>query len=244
MSCPEFVADIRRGELAGVISVSTNPHPDWVDPLSERDLPFVGTAAPTPMRVNSNMLDVFRGAIDELVRQGRRNFAMLYWDDPQGFAAQHLVRAFHEQLQSHRLPIDPQWIRGDLYPATPGSGWEEFREIWTSSRIKPDALFITDDCLLPDVATVVRELRIRVPEQLMLVGAVSSDVLLPDNLPIARMETDAFAYATQLVQLMQEALAGNRTPRQREVAVQWRPLRHQADRPRASTLNRIEQASQ
>lgn len=241
VTCPEFLRFIHSDEVAGVINISTNPHPLWTEPLERRGLPIVGTTPFNPIRVRRDAMLPLRHALNELIGTGRKNFGLLFWDDPTTPAGEYLRQTFTEHLRSRGLSVHPEWMRGDLYPTLPGSGWEEFREIWTSARAKPDALVIADDCLIPDVATVIRELHLRVPEQLSLVGFTSRGVLLPHGLPMARIESDPEIDGRGLAQLMRESLAGDRSPRTKESIMRWIPP-EQAAAPvaeRASVINAV-----
>lgn len=234
VTCPEFLQFIHGGEAAGVINISTNPHPAWTEPLQRRGLPFVGTTPFNPIQVRHDVMPLFLHALDELIEAGRKNFGLLFWDDRSTPASDQFRRVFADHLESRGLAVHPEWMRGDLYPTLPGSGWEELREIWTSTRAKPDALVIADDCLIPDVATVIHELQVRVPEQLSVIGFTSRGVLLPHDLPMSRIESDPESYGRALAQLMRETLAGDLSPRTRGATVRWIPLEqshHQIAQP-------------
>lgn len=207
-TCREFLEEIERDRIGGVICVSTDPHPQWVEVLGQRGVPMVGTSWGFARRICFDLEDEFGWAVDQLVEMGRRRIGLMCWSN------RHFhIDPFCRALQRRGLKVHEQWIRRDLFPALPGAGWEAFREIWSSSQVKPDGLIVSDDCLLPETDSVIRELKIKVPQRLALVGFTNQGIHQRCTLPMARVERDPRACAKALAGLFFEAQAGKRSPR-------------------------------
>jgi hypothetical protein len=208
-TCREFLEDVARDRIAGVILAAADPHPLWADVLRERQTPVVGSSLHLPIRVSTAWESDIAWAVDELVKMGRRRIGMLCWSD------RHIViDPFLGALWERGLEVNPGWTRRDLFPGRRGAGWQQFREIWTASRVRPDGLIVADDCLLPDLQQATQALRIEVPKQLAIVGFTNRGTQQPCTLPMARVERDPQLHAQALVRLFLEVSAGDRRPRE------------------------------
>jgi DNA-binding LacI/PurR family transcriptional regulator len=111
--------------------------------------------------------------------------------------------ALADELARHGVALNDRWVRHDIHPTAQGAGWEEFREIWSASATeKPDGLLVADDVLFRGAATAIRELGIRVPEQLRVVTHANKGVELPREVPAWAMEADADVFAAEMVKLL------------------------------------------
>lgn len=207
-TCTEFLEEVERDRVAGVITIAADPHPLWYDTLKQRNTPVVGGSFQLPVRVGFDRVMELSRSVEHLVGLGRRRIGLICWSDPHAY-----IDPFREAMKEFGLSINPDWIRRDLYPGRANTGWEGFREIWTASSHKPDGLIVADDCLLPDIEKVVRELKIAVPQRLAIVGFTNRWVRQPCSLPMACVERDPCAVAHNLVETLLAMRAGDRRPR-------------------------------
>lgn len=230
-TCTEFMDAVDRDRIAAVLAISTPPHPRWVGPLRRRGVPIVGTSAEYENRVGMDFVKGLVAALDYFQSLGRNRIAMIHWGGYSGARQQgELAVRFTQLLRQRGLPIHPQWVRGDLHPTTTGAGWEEFREVWSTGREKPDALIVADDCLLADVDTAMGEMKIQVPDQVTVVGFTNRHIVMPTRLLMARVEADPQAYAEAMGRMLLDMLA-DKPPKSRErmVPLRWiDPTEHRA----------------
>jgi DNA-binding LacI/PurR family transcriptional regulator len=132
-------------------------------------------------------------AIDHLVARGRRDLAFMTWGQPS---------AIIKHARAAGLDLNLNWLRCDLPPAAQGSGWEEFREIWTSERRRPDGIVITDNVLFEDALHAMIESKVSVPEELLVVTHASKGVVPWTPFPVTRIEVDAAGFAETASQLL------------------------------------------
>lgn len=204
--CDEFFEDLHAGKISGVIALGAFPEPRLLKAIEDRALPSVGMYPGFKHFVRSDVEQFLRDAIGYCVAQGRKRIAVLAWNgamDPD-FCNYTQVS---QVLASCGLTARPEWHRADLHPNLAGAGWESFREIWTSSREKPDAIIITDDCLFADAYQAISDLQIAVPRDLLIVAEASENGNVPRGGAIARMEVSAQETGEALVSAFVDAQA-------------------------------------
>lgn len=107
--------------------------------------------------------DLVRQGLRRLLELGRRQIALMSWE-------QHATPdVFRRVLADAGMPVRDKWICAGVHPSLCGSGWEEFREIWSAYPDKPDGLLVADDVLFKDAIPAILAAGMRVPNELMIV---------------------------------------------------------------------------
>jgi DNA-binding LacI/PurR family transcriptional regulator len=114
-------------------------------------------------------------------------------------------------LRDRGAECNEQWVRSAVPPSVPGSGWEQFREIWSASENKPDGLLVTDDVLFRDVALGILDSRVQVPDQLEVVTHANRGSGIHYPFPVTRLEVDPNEYASHLAGTLIKRLRGELT---------------------------------
>jgi DNA-binding LacI/PurR family transcriptional regulator len=209
-SCETFVNAVEANELAGVVLVATDPHDSWEKQLVEQHVPLVGTSPRCACSVSNDVDLGVRQAVERLAQRGRKRIALLDWHHSE--KEESLINSvrcgFKETLASLGLPCQPHWISGEVNPVRIGVGWQSFREIWTSSQEKPDALIVADDCLFQDVVSAICQMGIHVPQTLDLITNANAGIELYAPFPFTRMQYDPAATAEALGKMLLEQMAG------------------------------------
>lgn len=196
-TCPDFLEDLRADRLRGVISIVKLLHPDYARAFRQHPVPSIKTGLPGAPEPETNEDRILAETIRRLVAGGRRKIAILAWEYHKRLATTSpLVR---ETLDELGLDIPDCWLRDDLHPNLAGAGWEEFREIWSARREKPDALIVLDEILFPDVALAIGELGIAVPSQLHVTVHLNRGDRLAVPFPVDRLVMDPDVCAKRLV---------------------------------------------
>ena len=125
--------------------------------------------APAPHIVISN--DVGAGmATDHLIDAGCRTIAVVGGTLDQDIPSSRLMRTkgYVASLADHGMRLDPSMIRecGDW---TSAEGARVVREMYAQG-IRPDGIFALNDLLAMGVISQLREMRVRVPESVRVVG--------------------------------------------------------------------------
>ncbi|MBI4028578.1 MAG: LacI family DNA-binding transcriptional regulator [Verrucomicrobia bacterium] len=174
--------------------------------------------------VGNDPAETVREGTRYLLERGCRKIAWLSWSDPRWGDKKSgpCYMAFHAALSLRGVKLRDEWIRGDLHPTLAGAGYEEFREIWTSCKEKPDGLLVTDDILFQDVVTAILELRIAVPDRLKVVATANKGMVTCPFFSAARMEFDpdeqAGAMGNMLAKLARKETVA---PRQIKIPFRW-----------------------
>ena len=199
-TCRRFFTDVESGSLDGVVVVSAPQSEAWSERFRACPVPLVNGAMEASAGLNQNAV---RAGVQRLAEQGCRRLALVVWG-PELYKA-----AFTEAAQAARLETREGWIRSGVHPGLVGGGWEEFREVWSAYREKPDGLLVLDDGLFEDVKMAIRDMGIRVPDQLRVVAHANKGFHLEHPFPVTLLECDPVAFAeglgTLLLQRMRPA---------------------------------------
>lgn len=205
------------------------------DALCAAGVPLVGSDDRALLRVEHDTEGLVREGLRVLLGAGRRRIALLGWGAPLNF--NRIGDTFRRQAAELGIPVRDEWIRDRLHPAHPGSGWEDFRDVWHAHREKPDGLLICDDVLYRDAAIAVRELGIRVPDELMVVTHHNKGTTTPHEFPVTLLEADTEAHADALADGTLAILRGDMPPARRIV------LAHEVRRTGSAVAGRQRAAS-
>ena len=209
----EFFEDVAANRLSGVAAVFANPELKWLNQLQQKDIPVVGIdyrergeSYGYPYCVTLDYDRLLPTATRYLLEQGRRRIAFLNWYQPN----QNWLASSLPVLAEQGVQLRQDWVRGDLHPGQIGAGWEMFREIWSATDEKPDGIVIADDLLFNEAKAAILELKIRVPEDLLIVSHANKDINLASPFPVTRMEYDPIAVAHELSEML--AAVMSKTP--------------------------------
>jgi DNA-binding LacI/PurR family transcriptional regulator len=217
LTCSDFLQEVQRQSICGVAAIATLPLWGWTDMLRQQDVPIVGMGGPHrwfDAVVNSDLEGGIREAVRILAEAGRRRPALLGWGG---------TDVYQEAVQAHGMTFNPKWVRTTFSPTEPGAGWSEFREIWVADNEKPDGILICDDMLFHDAWPAIRDVRARVPEDLMVVVLGNKGAPLPRPFPITRLDCDSEEFARAMGSLLLALMAGEH-PTNRNVNVPYRAV--------------------
>jgi DNA-binding LacI/PurR family transcriptional regulator len=207
-SSPEFLEELEAGRFRGVVAVAGMGKPLFRK-LQDAGVPVVGNDPWLPHAVNTNLSDLVHIGIDHLVAAGRRKLAFMSWGNP---------KIILDAMRERDLQLNVQWLRTDLPPDSPGAGWEEFREIWSSpGREKPDGLLVTDDVLFGDALHAIIDAHVRVPQELAIVTHMSGGAGFWAPFPVTRIETDPDAMAAEMGSMLTQLMDGETVAQPRRV---------------------------
>lgn len=198
-SCPEFLEELDAGRIRGVVSIA-GIGKLLIRKLQDAGISIVGNDNWLDHSVNTQLADLVHLGIDHLLSIGRRKLAFMSWGNP---------KIILDAMRERNLQLNVQWLRTDLPPDSPGAGWEEFREIWSSpGKEKPDGLLVTDDVLFGDALHAIIDAHVQVPQELAIVTHMSGGAGFWAPFPVARIETDPDAMAAKMGQMLASLMSG------------------------------------
>ena len=142
---------------------------DYALQLKSAGVPIIQADTTQSVNGEDRMMDLLNRSLTILVNNQRRKVACIGFNGHDSAKVRNLVSA-------KGCITDDAWMIGDLHPSAAGSGYSLMREVWTTSKIKPDGLIITDDVFFRDVSLAIEELRIKVPDQIFVITAKNRGV--------------------------------------------------------------------
>jgi len=221
-SSPELLEDLASGKVRGVVAVG-DIRPELQAYLRELGVPCVGQTPAVAHRAWLDVNKLARMGIDHLVAQGRNRIAFMSWGSPS-----EIIRYAREK----GIDVKLDWLRCDVNPALPGAGWDEFREIWSSGRQRPDGLLVTDDVLFADALPAIIESGVRIPQELMIVSHCNRGSGFWAPFAVDRLEADPDEMAEALGGLMTSLLED---PAAAPASIRLAPRLAEAGAPRGAT---------
>lgn len=208
---PELEEDvIRRRAIDALMVIPTLRNRAIAQAVREQRLPVVGyhggEGIAPDATVMPDYLEALRAGLGYLHARGRRRLAVIGWGYRQ--TRDRFPEFFERWFAEHGLRLVPEWVRADWSPAIRGAGWEQFREIWSSHREKPDGLLVCDDHLLDDAVHAMVSLGVKVPGELDVVGQSNALSRKKVPWPIARLEYHPDAHADALAEQLLTLLSG------------------------------------
>lgn len=171
LSCRQFLRDLEEGRFSGVLATWAYPQKEWTDRLKAKGIPLVGFGQLHETMVSYDIDAVITSAIELLQSRGRRRIAFLggvsQWN--LGGYDQRRMDRIRALLQKAGLEVEEKWIRQDWHPSLPAAAWSSFREIWTGTNQRPDAVIVAAPRLWAGTKEALDSLQLTFPDQLDVV---------------------------------------------------------------------------
>ena len=194
---PHWIDGVLRRRPAGVVLVFSDLPTEYREMLRSRAIPFViidpaGDPSPEVPSVGSANWSGGLMATRHLIELGHTRIAAI--TGPDDMMCSHArIDGFRSAMNSAGLSIEPDWIRfGDFHTA---GGYQHGRALLTGAE-RPTAIFAGSDLQALGVLEAVRELGLRVPEDLSLVGY--------DDIPLAKWVSPRLTTIRQPLRRMAE----------------------------------------
>ncbi|WP_350347512.1 LacI family DNA-binding transcriptional regulator [Agromyces sp. G08B096] len=196
----DWIEGVMRRRPVGVVLVFSDLAPEYREQLRARAIPFVivdpaGDPSPDAPSVGSANWSGGLAATRHLLELGHRRIAAISGPADM-MCSLARVDGYRSAMNSAGVSIDPAWIRfGDFHVT---GGRDHARELLAGPE-RPTAVFAGSDMQALGVLEVARELGLRVPEDLSVVGY--------DDIPLARWLTPRLTTVHQPLRRMGEEAA-------------------------------------
>ncbi len=195
---PDWIEGVLRRRPAGVVLVFSDLPTEYREMLRSRAIPFViidpaGDPSPEVPSVGSANWSGGLMATRHLIELGHTRIAAI--TGPDDMMCSHArIDGFRSAMSSAGLTIRPEWIRfGDFHTS---GGYENGRSLLTDGDDRPTAIFAGSDLQALGVLEAVRELDLKVPDDLSLVGY--------DDIPLAKWVSPRLTTIRQPLRRMAE----------------------------------------
>ena len=154
--------DLMDGRVDGVIVFGQYDHPEWVEAVSETELPCVEIGSSWGrVSVHTDNRGGIRAGVEHLLALGHRRIA--YWSpERETPTVQTRAAGFRDTLRAHGIPAEATPL---LFDATS----ETLASLLTRSD-RPTAVMTFNDDMAVQALDVFLDLGLRVPEDVSLVG--------------------------------------------------------------------------
>jgi LacI family transcriptional regulator len=160
-------AILHNGLVDGVVVSSALINDPLVKSLAEGNMPFILIGRHPTLDVNYLDVDNIQGGRDatmHLLRMGRKRVATISGPGNM-IAGQDRLEGYRLALQDRNLPWMPELVvEGDF---TDAGGYTAMIRLLSA---KPDAVFVASDVMALGALRALREMNVRVPEDVALVG--------------------------------------------------------------------------
>jgi LacI family transcriptional regulator len=180
------------GNLDGLVIMSLPIAENDVKRLIEHNLPTVLIEFPHPL-INSVEIDDMDGgkkAAEYLIKKGHRRIAFLGDTDLPEYSIHPVslrLKGFRNALKAAHLEIPDEFVR--LAPYDQEQAREVAKELLNSPN-PPTAIFAATDLQALGVLKVARQLGVRIPEQLAIIGFDDLDTAEYEDLTTIRQHLD------------------------------------------------------
>ncbi|MGI5867993.1 MAG: GntR family transcriptional regulator [Kiritimatiellia bacterium] len=181
---------VRQGSLAGLLFV-TSPFGFLKSPLllERPDIPRVAFASDWQhagvqlSTIGFNHVSFAERAVERLARQNCRRVAVVTYPDDGHEAWRAIARR-------HGLELRPYWYQG-VSQISPGTGRNLARLLFRDGQVdRPDAVIVADDNLLEPIALGIRDAKMRVPRDVVVVSHCNFPWPTRSVVPVIRLGWD------------------------------------------------------
>lgn len=195
---------------------------DMDDPLAERlaqrGFPcvlFSSCANPDIWFVDCDNIAGGRMATEYLLKLGHHRILHLC-GSPHSSAAAERRAGYEQALRDHQIDPRPDWIVEVTYP---GASYAAVEALLRAPD-RPTAAFAWSDEVAVRLMTLAREMGLRIPEDLSIIGFDSTDLCNHTTPPLTSVRQPIYDMAAQAVTLLAQRLSGV-VPEQRQI--RYRP---------------------
>lgn len=212
----KFERDMRSHLFKGLISISASLKIFEPNVISIQ-LPTVSFSRSHSTVITDNA-DFIHSALECIVERNRHKIAYI-----RTFSSFPYTQDVDEFLQfgtSQGLKVG----KNDIYQIVPpasgimnfeSTGYTEMIKLmnqWDIRKSWPDALIVSDDVLMKGVALALRERKIKVPEQLLVITDANEGIDYPYLVPVVRIEISPREISQALTRILWEIMRGSKPP--------------------------------
>lgn len=211
ISCKQFVKDLKTRGFAGIVAVWAFPDESWMPIVKARQIPIVGFGVFYNYGAAYHVEAYIRRALTLTKKHGMKRVAFLD-------SISHWKLDNHDHKRKSDFPkwvseagletIEP-WVRQDWHPSLTGANWESFRELWTSSSVRPEVIILNSSRQWKEVEKALSSLNLKVPGDLSIIMPTERNAYeLMEHLPVVKYIFDGEAMSRRVGELMLSLLRG------------------------------------
>lgn len=210
----QYLSLLSRKQVDGFILASGFENIEKVEKLIKDEVPVVIVARDTPMfPVNAVAVDDFMGgflAADHLIELGHTNIGVLARDL---WSNRERLRGFTSRLEQDELKINPNFQYIDN-PNHVEAG-NEMGERYLNHHNRPTAIFACNDLLAAGVIEKAKELGLKIPLDLSIVGFDNTVIATIIDPPLTTISQPIESMGNEVMDLMISMIKGEKKGKNR-----------------------------
>ncbi|MFV0416921.1 MAG: GntR family transcriptional regulator [Chthoniobacterales bacterium] len=212
LTCRYLLDDVYLNRVQGMIGFFIKRNPAWTELFSKKNIPVNDPECEWRIETSRKSTETFlRATLKHFRDRGCKYISTLTWES--NADGRHIYSQLLPKLGAeYGFETDSRLMDITAGAWEQGMGWERFRDIWQSSRQKPDALIIGDDMLFADAQEAIQNLRISVPDELCVAVRSSDAVNLNPQFPIYNCQLQCAPQAALFAAQIKALIEGSPTP--------------------------------
>jgi DNA-binding LacI/PurR family transcriptional regulator len=210
-ACAKVVADVRQGQLDGVLVLSLHPQDSLPGLLAEAAVPAVLYGRPaTSIPISYVDIATYNGtrlAADHLVARGCQQVATISGSADMPAGADRLT-GFREAMAKHGFAYVPSYDGGFTK-----DGGERAMEALLAANPEVDGVFVASDVMAQGALMVLGDHGKRVPDDVAMIGFDDSSAALAGRPPLTTVRQPVEDMAAEMTRMLLARIdqGGNRT---------------------------------
>lgn len=165
-----YISLLRKKRVDGIILATGMRKGTLTDELNQSAIPVAVMARDIPeLEVDTVLVDDYMGgylAASHLIELGHKRMAVIS-EDLNVTSSRERKRGFLKAMKDHELLAEPEWF--PVSDSSIGVGREAARELLRNPQ-RPTAIFAFNDLLAVGVIQAAKEMNIKIPDELSIVG--------------------------------------------------------------------------
>ncbi len=210
ITCEDLLADVELDRVRGLIGFFIKRDPSWTDTFAQKGIPIVDAQLFRKEDLQQKIM-MMEQVLAYFHHRRRSRIAIMGWESLRD-GVRPFGEAFAQLAPKYGIEVDSRLLDLNANGWEQGMGWERFRDIWTSSKDRPDGLFLADDMIFPDCQRAIMELNISVPKALDVVVRSSDAIELSPRFPVYVLKFATNSYAKVYTLAMKALMEGTSLP--------------------------------
>lgn len=204
----KYIDLLIRKRVDGVLLASGFKKKELIHQLMEQDIPVAIIAQEIPsMTISTVAVDDFRGgyiAASHLLQLGHKKIAVI---GDYARSSEQRINGVIEAMASYHLSLKKEYIKRN--DASTANGKEATKEL-LCLRDRPTAIFAFNDLVAVGVIQCARELNIRIPDELSVVGFDNTILATNVEPPLTTVAQPTYELGREVIKLLRKEIKDNK----------------------------------
>jgi len=146
LTCREFIEDLKKERISGVIALLAQRHSSWVAQLHRRSIPLIGTRLSGDIVVDLDYNKVAHHVLSYFGNRNCQKMALIGRDD-KFKDSPNIIEVFKQVAPEYGISIAADGIRSEVSGLDADEGVQAVHSVWSEELDRPDCIFIESDLI-------------------------------------------------------------------------------------------------